>query len=76
MRMVDSILTMIKKRDEVLFQTARLINERTYVNIILHDYLRVILGINQVESLWTLDWHPTPPLFPLFFYKSSFSPLF
>ena len=44
-----------KERDEALFQTARLINERTYVNIILHDYLRVILGINQVESLWVLD---------------------
>ena len=44
-----------KKRDEALFQTARLINERTYVNIILHDYLRFILGINRVESLWTLD---------------------
>ena len=44
-----------KERDEALFQTARLINERTYVNIILHDYLRVILGINRVESLWTLD---------------------
>ncbi len=44
-----------KKRDEALFQTARLINERTYVNIVLHDYLRVILGINRVESSWTLD---------------------
>jgi linoleate 8R-lipoxygenase/9,12-octadecadienoate 8-hydroperoxide 8R-isomerase/linoleate 8R-lipoxygenase/9,12-octadecadienoate 8-hydroperoxide 8S-isomerase len=44
-----------KERDEALFQTARLINERTYINIILHDYLRVILGINRVESLWTLN---------------------
>ena len=39
-----------KQRDEALFQTARLINERTYVNIVLHDYLRVILGVNRVES--------------------------
>ncbi|CAF4606585.1 unnamed protein product [Rotaria sp. Silwood1] len=44
-----------KKRDEALFQTARLINERTYVNIILHDYLRVIFGVNRVENSWTLD---------------------
>jgi hypothetical protein len=44
-----------KQRDEALFQTARLINERTYMNIILHDYLRVILGINRTESSWTLD---------------------
>ena len=44
-----------KERDEALFQTARLINERTYMNIILHDYLRVILGINRSESPWTLD---------------------
>lgn len=44
-----------KQRDEALFQTARLINERTYLNIILHDYLRVILGINRTESSWTLD---------------------
>ena len=44
-----------KQRDEALFQTARLINERTYANIILHDYLRVILGINRVESAWTLN---------------------
>lgn len=44
-----------KERDEALFQTARLINERTYVNIILHDYLRVILGINRTASSWTLD---------------------
>ena len=44
-----------KHRDEALFQTARLINERTYVNIILHDYLRVILGINRTNSSWTLD---------------------
>jgi linoleate 8R-lipoxygenase/9,12-octadecadienoate 8-hydroperoxide 8R-isomerase/linoleate 8R-lipoxygenase/9,12-octadecadienoate 8-hydroperoxide 8S-isomerase len=44
-----------KQRDEALFQTARLINERTYVNIILHDYLRVIFGVNRVESSWTLN---------------------
>ncbi len=44
-----------KQRDEALFQTARLINERTYVNIILHDYLRVILGVNRTDSSWTLD---------------------
>lgn len=43
------------QRDEALFQTARLINERTYVNIILHDYLRVILGINRTESSWVLN---------------------
>ena len=44
-----------KERDEALFQTARLINERIYVNIILHDYLRVILGINRAGNSWTLD---------------------
>ncbi|CAF1321375.1 unnamed protein product [Rotaria magnacalcarata] len=39
-----------QQRDEALFQTARLINQRTYVNIIIHDYLRVIFGINRVEN--------------------------
>ena len=44
-----------KERDEALFQTARLINERTYANIVLHDYLRVILGVNRARSPWTLN---------------------
>jgi linoleate 8R-lipoxygenase / 9,12-octadecadienoate 8-hydroperoxide 8R-isomerase len=44
-----------EERDEALFQTARLINQRTYVNVILHDYLRVILGVNRVRSPWTLN---------------------
>ncbi|CAF3567602.1 unnamed protein product [Rotaria socialis] len=44
-----------QQRDEALFQTARLINERTYLNIIIHDYLRVIFGINRVENSWSLD---------------------
>lgn len=43
------------QRDEALFQTARLINERTYVNIVLHDYVRVILGVNRTDSSWSLN---------------------
>lgn len=44
-----------EERDEALFQTARLINQRTYLNVVLHDYLRVILGVNRVRSSWTLN---------------------
>ena len=44
-----------EERDEALFQTARLINQRTYVNVVLHDYLRVVLGVNRVRSSWTLN---------------------
>ncbi|CAF1180581.1 unnamed protein product [Adineta steineri] len=44
-----------KERDEALFQTARLINQRTYINIVLHDYVRVILGVNRTKSSWALD---------------------
>ncbi|CAF1029831.1 unnamed protein product [Adineta steineri] len=44
-----------KERDEALFQTARLINERTYINITIHDYIRVILGVNRTKSSWAFD---------------------
>ncbi|KAG7111837.1 Linoleate 10R-lipoxygenase like protein [Verticillium longisporum] len=40
----------LKNLDNDLFQTGRLIVCGLYVNIILHDYLRVILGLNQTAS--------------------------
>ncbi|CAF1076093.1 unnamed protein product [Adineta steineri] len=44
-----------KERDEALFQTARLINERTYINITIHDYIRVVLGVNRTKSSWAFN---------------------
>ncbi|RGB30007.1 heme peroxidase [Rhizophagus diaphanus] len=49
----------LKKQDEDLFQTARLINCGFYINIILHNYLRTILGLDQTSSTWFVD--PTVP---------------
>ncbi|KAJ9651806.1 hypothetical protein H2198_008931 [Neophaeococcomyces mojaviensis] len=45
----------LKKLDNDLFQTARLITCGLYVNIILVDYVRTILNLNRSESTWTLD---------------------
>ncbi|OAP58172.1 hypothetical protein AYL99_07262 [Fonsecaea erecta] len=44
-----------KLYDEALFQTAKLITTGLYVNIILKDYVRTILNLNRVDSLWNLD---------------------
>ncbi|KAF5869761.1 putative fatty acid oxygenase protein [Botrytis fragariae] len=44
-----------KKYDNDLFQTGRLITCGLYINIILLDYLRTIVGLNRVNSTWTLD---------------------
>jgi hypothetical protein len=44
-----------KKYDEDLFQTARLVTCGLYVNIILKDYVRVILCLNRTDSTWTID---------------------
>jgi linoleate 8R-lipoxygenase/9,12-octadecadienoate 8-hydroperoxide 8R-isomerase len=49
----------LKKQDEDLFQTARLINCGFYINIILHNYLRTILGLDRTASTWFVD--PTLP---------------
>ena len=44
-----------KKRENDIFQTARLITSGLYINIILTDYLRTIVNLNRVNSTWTLD---------------------
>ncbi|KAF3936797.1 hypothetical protein ABW19_dt0203465 [Dactylella cylindrospora] len=41
--------------DEKLFQTGRLITCGLYINIILIDYIRVILNLTRTESTWCLD---------------------
>ncbi|ORY72097.1 heme peroxidase, partial [Pseudomassariella vexata] len=43
------------KRDEDLFQTARLITCGLYVNIILKDYIRTSLNLNSTDSSWAPD---------------------
>nr|KMM65017.1 linoleate diol synthase [Coccidioides posadasii RMSCC 3488] len=43
------------KYDNDLFQTGRLITCGLYINIILKDYVRNILNINQTDSDWSLD---------------------
>ncbi|KAL8792255.1 MAG: hypothetical protein Q9195_005134 [Heterodermia aff. obscurata] len=44
-----------KKQDEDLFQTARLITTGLYINISIHDYLRVLMGVHTKNTAWTLD---------------------
>jgi hypothetical protein len=46
--------------DEELFQTARLINGGCYYNLIINDYLRVILGV-PYNSEFVLDPAIVPP---------------
>jgi len=43
------------RRDEHLFQTARLVTCGLYVQIVLNDYLRTILNLQRVETSWNLD---------------------
>ena len=45
----------INRRDDDLFQTARLINCGLYVNIILIDYVRTILNLNRTDDNWQLN---------------------
>ncbi|ORX48039.1 heme peroxidase [Hesseltinella vesiculosa] len=50
----DRRLKTEKDQDEELFQTARLVNNACYVNVIIHDYVRTILGTTQ-DSDFVLD---------------------
>ncbi|PVI04137.1 heme peroxidase [Periconia macrospinosa] len=43
------------KRDNDLFQTARLITDSLYTEIIVRDYVRTILNLHRTHSDWTLD---------------------
>ncbi|KAI4593036.1 hypothetical protein KJ359_010122 [Pestalotiopsis sp. 9143b] len=45
----------LQKRDEDLFQTARLVTCGLYVNCILLDYVRTILNLNRTDSKWQLN---------------------
>ena len=45
----------VVKRDNDLFQTARLVTSGLYINIVLNDYVRTILNLQRVESSWNLD---------------------
>ncbi|KAF2639404.1 hypothetical protein P280DRAFT_61005 [Massarina eburnea CBS 473.64] len=45
----------LKKYDNDLFQTGRLITCGLYVNIILLDYVRTILNLNRTDSNWQLN---------------------
>ncbi|KAF2177884.1 prostaglandin G/H synthase 2/cyclooxygenase 2, pgh2/cox2 [Zopfia rhizophila CBS 207.26] len=45
----------LRKQDNDLFQTARLIVGGLYVNISLHDYLRGLTNTHHSKSDWTLD---------------------
>ncbi|KAF9273110.1 hypothetical protein BGZ68_001794, partial [Mortierella alpina] len=56
----DSAKLSHQRTDELVFQTARLINCACYANLILHEYLRTILGIST-ESEFTLNPLTTPP---------------
>lgn len=43
------------KQDDDLFNTARLITQGMYVNVSIHDYLRVLMGFHQFNTDFTLD---------------------
>ncbi|GJN92760.1 hypothetical protein Rhopal_005798-T1 [Rhodotorula paludigena] len=43
-----------KWQDEDLFQRARLVNCGWFLNVIVQDYIRVILNVNTTESQWSL----------------------
>ena len=45
----------MRKYDNDLFQTGRLITCGLYVNCILKDYVRTILNLNRTNSVWDLD---------------------
>jgi hypothetical protein len=45
----------VDKRDDDLFQTARLITCGLYINIILIDYVRTILNLNRTDDNWQLN---------------------
>lgn len=45
----------LDKRDDDLFQTARLVTCGLYINIILIDYVRTILNLNRTDDNWQLD---------------------
>jgi hypothetical protein len=45
----------LAKRDNDLFQTARLVTGGLYIQIVLNDYVRTILNLQKVESSWNLD---------------------
>ncbi|KAG5949373.1 hypothetical protein E4U53_005905 [Claviceps sorghi] len=44
-----------RKRDEDLFETARLVTSGLYINITVVDYVRNIVNLNRVDTPWTLD---------------------
>ncbi|RCH99002.1 hypothetical protein CU097_013452 [Rhizopus azygosporus] len=48
-----------EEQDEALFQTARLINNGCYANVIIHDYIRTIIG-TTADSDFVLDPFATP----------------
>ncbi|KAF1951021.1 hypothetical protein CC80DRAFT_575965 [Byssothecium circinans] len=52
---VDEYKAKLKKYDNDLFQTGRLITCGLYVNIILIDYVRTILDLNRTDSNWQLN---------------------
>lgn len=43
-----------EEQDEVLFQTARLVNNGCFANVVVHDYVRTIIG-TSADSALTLD---------------------
>ncbi|KAI8063880.1 heme peroxidase [Gongronella butleri] len=53
-----------KDLDEELFQTARLVNNACFLNVIIHDYIRTILGTTQ-DSDFVLDpfLMPSTPIY-------------
>ncbi|KAK8135594.1 fatty acid oxygenase, partial [Apiospora sp. TS-2023a] len=52
------------ERDEAVYQKARRITCRLYINIILNDYLRTFLGIHRTNTRWNLKPETLAQIFP------------
>ncbi|KAK8041021.1 hypothetical protein PG994_014028 [Apiospora phragmitis] len=50
-----AIQTPRAERDEAVYQVARRVTCRLYINIILNDYLRTLLGMNRTGAEWNLE---------------------
>ncbi|KAF2642870.1 fatty acid oxygenase [Massarina eburnea CBS 473.64] len=51
----EAYIKCVEKRDNDLFQTARLITSGLYVQVLRNDYIRTILNLQRTDSAWNFD---------------------
>lgn len=57
---VEKYKTPEGKRDNDLFQTARLVTCGLYINIVMVDYVKTILNLNHQDTEWSIDPRTNP----------------